>query len=532
MIFVVTFSGLMINAVNAQIPVTDVANLSANQGSWLEGILTTANTTASSLSEYYLEYKESVLDGLAWAIAKQVLQSLTADIVSWINSGFEGEPAFLTDPESFFMDVGDQITGEFLSRMGPLTELCSPFSLDIRLSLALNMSNRGKRSRYTCTLSKVIDSFNKSSVSINGKRVTGKDIASGSVDGFTDGDFFQGGWPAFIALTTEPQNNVYGAFLIADSDLRTAIATHQATVRADLSLGNGFRSWEKCTDALTVDPNDPSETEEIDYGKSLSGKPGIKSVTNANGTITYKSCKTETPGSVISSSLNKQLGAPTDQLNIADEFDEIIGALFSQLVQQVLSGGLASAGSKSHSNPDSLVNQLQKESGGALEKYRKKILAEIEKKAPDALEYSTLRQEGLAVLEAEKNIYTTALACFMAKPEAGTDPTIISYITRINETLNKTVNPDIDTYKAKNIEAGQVADTIQRIKDTVNSATSTLTLQAASSDFSDLIHSKTVITPIDLRDARVDLDNAKNIATAWHQDAMIYQLACPPTTTP
>jgi hypothetical protein len=49
-----------------------------------------------------------------------------------------------------------------------------------------------------------------------------------------------------------------------------------------------------------------------------------------------KFCPVTTPGSVISHSLNKAVGAGQDQLITADEFDEIIGALMIQIQKRIM----------------------------------------------------------------------------------------------------------------------------------------------------------------------------------------------------
>ena len=174
-----------------------------------------------------LQSAKCTWDGVAWQIARIALHSLTQSVVSWVNSGFNGSPAFLTNPEAFFLDTADQMTGAFLAGTGPLQNLCSPFSLDIRLSLALNQSQKLDQ-RYTCTLSKIIKN-------------------ASSVSSFMSGSFSQGGWPAFLSVTTEPQNNAYGSYLSAHSNLLAAIGIKQGTIRTDLLQGHGFMSWKDCS---------------------------------------------------------------------------------------------------------------------------------------------------------------------------------------------------------------------------------------------------------------------------------------------
>ena len=159
-------------------------------------IAVAAGTTAESTS--LLELKSFSLDKIAVMIVKQILQQLTLSVISWINSGFNGSPSFIQNPSKFFEGVGDQIAGKFLSSISPLAaSLCSPFNISVRISLALEMSG-GIKNQYTCTLSNMVKN-------------TKNAIKGASINGFTAGDFRQGGWPAFLTLTTVPANNPNGA---------------------------------------------------------------------------------------------------------------------------------------------------------------------------------------------------------------------------------------------------------------------------------------------------------------------------------
>src|SRR3989338_8095331 len=94
--------------------------------------LAVPNTCA--LFDFYCimdNWKEFVGNRLAVLITNQIIQRMTASIVNWINTGFQGSPAFLTNPEGFFLDVADQITGELIDKTGALSQLCSPKCTDV-----------------------------------------------------------------------------------------------------------------------------------------------------------------------------------------------------------------------------------------------------------------------------------------------------------------------------------------------------------------------------------------------------------------
>jgi hypothetical protein len=61
-------------------------------------------TAASSVAEKVKGYS---LDPIAWMVAKAALQSVVKSTINWINSGFNGSPAFVTDLQQKLLDVGD-----------------------------------------------------------------------------------------------------------------------------------------------------------------------------------------------------------------------------------------------------------------------------------------------------------------------------------------------------------------------------------------------------------------------------------------
>jgi hypothetical protein len=420
----------------------------------------------SQVMEYYNKYKESVLDGLAWALAKSILQSMTADIVQWINNGFEGNPAFVSYPEGFFMDAADQAAGAFINA-GPLSALCSPFSLDIRLNLSLTIAQK-QRARYACTLSTIINNTRNSrvnvqgNVNVNGQTVSQSNASLGptsvqgsvtqggttvgggaSIDGFMGGDFRQGGWAAYVAMTTEPQNNVYGARIIADSELRSQIGQKQATINADLNMGAGFLSMEKCEKVMSYNESDP---EAVATGESMAaGTPDVRIKTDKDGNTTIESCHKETPGSVISGSLNKSLGLPGDSLNMADEINEIISALFSQLVMQVLNQGLYTAGGGG-GRANSVAAQLSNDSNRNVDKYKKRLLNDMTDTASSTVGVLPILAEAYALVDTERSAYIALMTC-LAPNATSSRPGILEGYEELSSVYREEIDPIYREYK-------------------------------------------------------------------------------------
>ncbi|OHA88185.1 MAG: hypothetical protein A2741_01030 [Candidatus Zambryskibacteria bacterium RIFCSPHIGHO2_01_FULL_43_27] len=233
------------------------------------------------------------LDSLMITIAREAVDVISDDIINWINDtgGDQKGPLFITDPLSFFTDIADNVGGEFIKSAG-LEALCSPFRVEVKAALTASLQRSATRDiddRHECTLTDV----------------------SNNIDAFVNGNFAEGGWPAWFELTQHSKNNPYGAFLEASTDLGFRITSAQGTAKLESEWGKGFLNLRDCeTPATGIDG-------EIAEGCAKWGP-------------------TKTPGTVIEQQLNKTFDAELDQLNIADEFDEIFGALMGKLMGQIL----------------------------------------------------------------------------------------------------------------------------------------------------------------------------------------------------
>lgn len=286
--------------------------------------------------------KEYGLDTLAYQIANQVIKKISAQTVNWINSGFEGKPAFLEDPDRFFLDLADNTAGDFFSKTN-LNGLCTPFKAQVRLALVKNYLS-DNNNNYTCTLSKVKDNY----------------------DAFMQ-DFSKGGWEGWFEITQNDSNNPYGAYLQAQSSLLQQESIQNNKYVQQLEQGRGFLSFEQCPDSGVV------TQKMIDDNKALIASGALKPENNAVEGKKVGDClvkkQTVTPGSLIQSQLNERLASPGHRLEAADEIDEILGALLNQFTNAVVGGigkGLRGLTKSSGGNPstyDDLVNSPAEDVG-------------------------------------------------------------------------------------------------------------------------------------------------------------------------
>lgn len=281
----------------------------------IESTISAAADSIVASVETSLFIKEWTVDGIAFGLAKTALKSITKSIVKWINSGFQGSPAFVGDLEAHLIDLADKAAGELIYG-SELSFLCSPIEINLRAALAVQQFGEFEE-EVACTLTDVVD----------------------NIDSFYAGNFEEGGWRGWFELVNEPQNNPYGALAEASAELSVRITTAQDLGTKELDFGAGFLSFKECTP--------------VDGKKKANGEP-------------FEQCLTVTPGSIIQENLNFQLTVGDRVLLEADEFNEIIGALFSQLGQQALTGaagllGLSRSGGSGSPFRDSYLTRLEQE---------------------------------------------------------------------------------------------------------------------------------------------------------------------------
>lgn len=504
---------------NAQLVVTDPVNTT-------QGILQVIETTGQTFLQNALNYKEYVLDLLLNLVAKQLIRTMTQSIVNWINSGFSGSPAFITDPGSFFLDAADQVTGAMLDQDGPLAALCTPFSFDIRLSLALQISSRATQ-RYTCTLGTIIQ---------NTRDAAARGV---TINGFMAGDFSQGGWPAFISLTTEPQNNYTSASLYAYSDLLSRIAKKEASINVDLNRGRGFLSWNKCEDITSSISGDGpslvtgSQAAQLDQAGNQTVQTGKaedredtsikKSVDKTTGNVKYERCKTETPGSVIENTLSNQLGSGVRQLELADEINEVAGALVNQLVTAILTTGLNSVSSGTNGGP-STVNKILGESNKSaaqVQKLGKSLANEIKP-------YLDRDQKVVDTYQKAVDVVQNTLAKYVAVRNCWEQKTVPSPtgVAQTNALIAAKVTPLLNEANSKLYEASTTIDTLLEIQRIALTATTTEQLQPASDAFSDLLQQRILRTSSDEQNAKDFLKDTRKTADTLNSEADDLLKAC------
>src|SRR6185503_4713615 len=192
---------------------------------------------------------------------------------------------------------------------------------------------------------------------------------TGNIDNFLKGDFSDGGWPAFLQLTTQPANNPYAGY-----------------VQAQIALGN----------QVLYDTNNAKQG--ISPGGFLSQTQQTCTGYNDNtGQKTGCTTKIVTPGSAIEASLDSTFQGQLDSLQLGDSIDQILGALTNSLVTKVLYNGLANA------------NNVGQAAGNPATTQAQSLMNDIQTGVTAAQQYASIAQGTITDIQnSQKNIATLA----------------------------------------------------------------------------------------------------------------------------
>lgn len=294
---------------------TDPGTVAANAASVASAAanaVTAANTTASNLAVA----PRNILDALAWMLAKTVIQSLTRSIVNWINSGFQGSPAFEADLNASLRSLGDAVANDFFNGLNQVVINNTGFNL--RAPFQDQIAARLREEFYRTTSS------------------YGFDVRNPYRSCYGSNGFSLNGW---FCESQNDANNPYGRYQLARNDLFKQLNGAVQQRITELGWGKGFLSWRG--------PCGPSGTDAAATG-----------AVNLSQKDYSAKCPIRTPGAVIENALGISVTSPFRQLELADSVNEIVAALMAQMVNQVLgAAGLSGVSAPSAGGGPSYLNQ-------------------------------------------------------------------------------------------------------------------------------------------------------------------------------
>lgn len=250
----------------------------------------TQNTTDTKTATEATSKKLRCENALAKAAAQTAIRTITQKTVNWINTGFNGQPVFVQDQNSFLKQIVDTSVLNFTKSLSS-DQTKYPFGRTTAQSLTREYTASFEdRSKYTLD------------------QTVGKAFPGATAKDYTN-DFAVGGWDTFLA-SMESNNDPYGFYLFAGTELQNKVANNAkvAQTQSELDRSGGFLDLKKCV--------------------------------QRSGNDCYK-WETQTPGIVVADQLKTVLGSPVRQLENGQDLNASLTQIFDQLLDSLLKKGLS-----------------------------------------------------------------------------------------------------------------------------------------------------------------------------------------------
>lgn len=296
--------------------------------------------------------KETCLDAIGYALARTLLAKFTDATINWINGGFEGKPLYVENFGDFILDeLKDQaeLGLQELKRSGNMffDVVKQAKILEFRQELFGSSSIIADIVMGVCTYGQPeTEEFCSQQLTPESQR----ELFDAYLDGQIAGRKVGWDWDFWLSMTQNCGNNPFCS--VTDSLNKITTIQQQAIQQTNntLNRSSGFLGTQKCTDdsyeedlqvwrdevAQYSSSEDPTNSELDDLGGSLGDSEGIPTKPQC------KKWKTTTPGSIVADKIKLNLGTTERQLELADELNESIAAIFDALFNKLLEQGLSS----------------------------------------------------------------------------------------------------------------------------------------------------------------------------------------------
>ncbi len=283
--------------------------------------------------------KESCLDAIAYTAAKIVLAKITESTLNWINTGFAGSPTFVQNPGTFFQSIADEQVSTFTAQIA-FDPNNFPFG---RITAQNIIGSIQKQLDYNAKVSSgnLLNYDNNPNIPYAQR-----------FDNFTNDFLYGGGWDGYLAVTQITQANPFDSYIQSVNQIGPVVnaAKQQANpitqVTAELQQSGGFLTLKKCTKPSGYEPPSADTSFTLEQAQAQSqNDPSDPDTIDALLWLSVHVCEhweTQTPGTAIAQQMNISLGQSQRQLELADELNESISAVFDALIKQLFNKGVAS----------------------------------------------------------------------------------------------------------------------------------------------------------------------------------------------
>jgi len=266
-------------------------------------------------------------------IKNSLLFQLSNQIVDWIQNG--QQPQFIKNPGKFLSDTAILAVNRSISQLAP--NLCSSFRDQVVVQIpGYSEQTNPFYQPVTCTINQVVS----------------------NVEDFYN-NFQNGGWLAYSEVW-QPQNNYFGASMLANSLVTSQATAATQAAQNDLNQGNGFASQVQCTEWVLYSPvTTGGVTQSImnslelvgntyyapDYsnvqGATADGNPpAVPATAPADSHWQCNATQKTTPGTVAAN-LTQQASASTlTNLNQTSDVEAFMSTIQDAIVNKLVKGGV------------------------------------------------------------------------------------------------------------------------------------------------------------------------------------------------
>ncbi len=283
---------------------------------------TTGGTCTNVTKESFIQH---VLNVLAYAAINVILQTITNQIIGWIKGS---DSNFVQNLQAEALRTADAEAGGLLVDLTGVN-LCGNIGEFLKLSIGAPTASL--RQRMQCSVTGIVGNFQN----------------------FYD-NFANGGWPAFFQISLEPQNNAYGAFLLALNEQTQRQTGAQQNLLVKLAQGSGFKGFEvsRSANCRTVNAEQSSEVRSfMEIQQRTGGKPSrsISEIPNdPDAEPQYEVCDleydTKTPGKLFADALPAATFSGLRRAELANTIDQAIGQIVFALLQRIIQESTGSGG--------------------------------------------------------------------------------------------------------------------------------------------------------------------------------------------
>lgn len=281
--------------------------------------------------------KTQCLDGIAYTLAKNQLTSMTRYAMNWINTGFSGDPMYVQNVTSLINSIENQVITPSLQTMldsGNAYPYGYAFTRSVINNYNYGSGLRSGANNFLGSLTSDLGAFMSDPNSyFSDSSLTKLEQSKRAVTAF-ENDFSLGGWDGWLALTQRDANNPIGFAILASREIERQKEEKVQETKDEISTNDGFLSQKKC----------------VQY-ESAQDVADAASSFNSIATTTTKRCvkyEVVTPGSLIKDKISTYINSPERQLELADDINSVLNALFTALISQLENQGLSSLSSETY----------------------------------------------------------------------------------------------------------------------------------------------------------------------------------------